>query len=131
MYRDLASYNASKHGVIGYTRSFQLMPHICNVRVNALCPFWVGKTHFYAVQNTCHVLIYHNHVETDLLPSFKSTEKDQEDPYLNVIRHSPRTSIKTVVDGFLTLVLDPARNSEYTDDCSRYIALFVNLVLQM
>ncbi|CAO3638861.1 unnamed protein product [Mucor fragilis] len=87
---DLASYNASKHGVIGYTRSFQLMPYICNVRVNALCPFWV---------------------ETDLLPSFKSSEKDQ-DPYLNVIRHSPRTTIKTVVDGFLTLVLDPARNTE-------------------
>lgn len=45
VYRDLASYNASKHGVIGYTRSFQLMPYICNVRVNALCPFWVGKDH--------------------------------------------------------------------------------------
>ncbi|KAL7311717.1 hypothetical protein PS15m_009441 [Mucor circinelloides] len=87
---DLASYNASKHGVIGYTRSFQLMPHICNVRVNALCPFWV---------------------ETDLLPTFKSTEKG-EDLYLNVIRNAPRTSIKTVVDGFLTLVLDPARNTE-------------------
>lgn len=46
IHRDLASYSASKHGVIGYTRSFQLMPQICNVRVNAICPFWVGKKNF-------------------------------------------------------------------------------------
>ncbi|KAI8637848.1 hypothetical protein BD408DRAFT_395011 [Parasitella parasitica] len=86
----LASYNASKHGVIGYTRSFQLMPHICNVRVNAICPYWV---------------------ETDLISSVKSTG-EEEDPYYNVIQNSPRTSIKTVIDGFLTLVLDEARNTQ-------------------
>ncbi|OAD06040.1 hypothetical protein MUCCIDRAFT_139177 [Mucor lusitanicus CBS 277.49] len=43
----LASYNASKHGVIGYTRSFTLMPYVCNVRVNALCPFYVGRPGLY------------------------------------------------------------------------------------
>ncbi|KAI8877428.1 NAD(P)-binding protein [Backusella circina FSU 941] len=32
---ELSSYNASKFGVVGYTRSFGLMPTICNVRVNA------------------------------------------------------------------------------------------------
>ncbi|CEP19296.1 hypothetical protein [Parasitella parasitica] len=86
----LASYNASKHGVIGYTRSFQLMPRICNVRVNAICPYWV---------------------ETDLISSVKQTGKE-DDPYYNIIKNSPRTKVKTVVDGFLTLILDEARNTQ-------------------
>ncbi|KAJ8662889.1 hypothetical protein O0I10_001065 [Lichtheimia ornata] len=34
-----SAYNASKHAVVGWTRSFRLMPQICNVRVNTICPF--------------------------------------------------------------------------------------------
>ncbi|KAI8637049.1 hypothetical protein BD408DRAFT_437362 [Parasitella parasitica] len=85
-----ASYNASKHGVVGYTRSFQFMPYICNVRVNALCPYCV---------------------ETDLLSGIKESDNTQE-PFYNVIKHSPRVSMETVVDGFLTLLTDRTRNTE-------------------
>ncbi|KAG2207088.1 hypothetical protein INT46_010488 [Mucor plumbeus] len=85
-----ASYNASKHGVIGYTRSFQLMPYICNVRVNALCPYWV---------------------ETDLLPGLNASEENEE-PFYNVIKHSPRVPMETVVEGVLTLLIDKTRNTE-------------------
>lgn len=64
----LASYCASKHAVIGYTRSFELMPQICNVRVNAICPFWIGKltcshmlgmlTHYYECRyRSCHTFL--------------------------------------------------------------------------
>ncbi|GAN02009.1 15-hydroxyprostaglandin dehydrogenase [NAD(+)]-like isoform X1 [Mucor ambiguus] len=86
----LASYNASKHAVIGYTRSFQLMPYICNVRVNALCPYWV---------------------DTDLLATVKTTD-NQEEPFYNVIKHSPRVPMKTVVEGVMTLFTDTERNTE-------------------
>ncbi|CAO3649472.1 unnamed protein product [Mucor fragilis] len=87
----LASYNASKHAVIGYTRSFQFMPYICNVRVNALCPYWV---------------------DTDLLTTVKETTDSQEDPFYNVIKHSPRVSMTTVVEGVMTLFTDAERNTE-------------------
>ncbi|KAL7321379.1 hypothetical protein PS15m_001151 [Mucor circinelloides] len=86
-----ASYNASKHAVIGYTRSFQFMPYICNVRVNALCPYWV---------------------DTDLLTSVKETTDSQEEPFYNVIKHSPRVPMETVVEGVMTLLTDAERNTE-------------------
>ncbi|KAL9552933.1 hypothetical protein MBANPS3_003549 [Mucor bainieri] len=86
----LASYNASKHAVIGYTRSFQFMPYICNVRVNALCPYWV---------------------DTDLLSTVKTTD-NQEEPFYNVIKDSPRVPMKTVVEGVMTLFTDADRNTE-------------------
>ncbi|KAG2216883.1 hypothetical protein INT45_004567, partial [Circinella minor] len=35
---DYAAYCASKHAVIGWTRSFDLLPHIANIRVNSVCP---------------------------------------------------------------------------------------------
>lgn len=34
-----SAYNASKHAVVGWTRSLRLLPQICNVRVNTICPF--------------------------------------------------------------------------------------------
>lgn len=41
--RGMGAYNASKHAVVGWTRSMDHLPDICNVRVNAVCPYWVGK----------------------------------------------------------------------------------------
>ncbi|KAG2219512.1 hypothetical protein INT45_002829 [Circinella minor] len=35
---DIAAYCASKHAVVGWTRSFDLLPQIANIRVNAVCP---------------------------------------------------------------------------------------------
>jgi NAD(P)-dependent dehydrogenase (short-subunit alcohol dehydrogenase family) len=66
------------------------MPHICNVRVNAICPYWV---------------------ETDLLASVKSEEAN-DDPQAKMISNSPRTALSTVVEGFLTLATDEKRNSK-------------------
>ncbi|KAI7882530.1 NAD(P)-binding protein [Lichtheimia hyalospora FSU 10163] len=34
-----SAYNASKHAVVGWTRSLRMMPQVCNVRVNTSCPF--------------------------------------------------------------------------------------------
>ncbi|KAI7850296.1 hypothetical protein BDC45DRAFT_518493 [Circinella umbellata] len=35
---NLAAYCASKHAVIGWTRSMDFLPQIANIRINALCP---------------------------------------------------------------------------------------------
>ncbi|KAI8393611.1 uncharacterized protein BYT42DRAFT_551652 [Radiomyces spectabilis] len=85
----LSSYTASKHAVVGYTRSFQLLPQVCNVRVNAICPYWI---------------------ETDLLNSLSSREG--ADPMEGLIAVSPRVPIDTVVEGFLTLITDETRNAQ-------------------
>ncbi|KAG2220724.1 hypothetical protein INT45_007336 [Circinella minor] len=39
-------YNATKHAVVGWTRSLGMLKDICNVRVNAVCPNWIGKSIF-------------------------------------------------------------------------------------
>ncbi|KAI7898592.1 uncharacterized protein BX663DRAFT_524008 [Cokeromyces recurvatus] len=82
---EFASYNASKHAVIGYTRSFDFLPRICNVRVNALCPYWV---------------------ETDLIQSITNLET----PLQTYVKLCPRTPMQTVVDGVLTLFADESMN---------------------
>jgi hypothetical protein len=66
------------------------MPHICNVRVNAICPYWV---------------------ETDILASVSSEGADK-DPQAKMTRNSPRTALSTVVEGFLTFAADENRNSK-------------------
>lgn len=68
------------------------MPLICNVRVNAICPFWV---------------------ETDLLASINAKDAEEEDPMPKLIRASPRTALSTVVEGFLQLTTDETRNSKF------------------
>ncbi|KAI8097968.1 uncharacterized protein B0P05DRAFT_98294 [Gilbertella persicaria] len=88
----ISSYAASKFAVVGYTRSFALMPQICNVRVNAICPYWV---------------------ETPLLINITDEEKHKDEPsFVNIIKHSPKTPIHTVVEAFLTLIIDETRNTQ-------------------
>ncbi|KAG2193469.1 hypothetical protein INT46_002381 [Mucor plumbeus] len=85
------SYNASKHAIIGYTRSFTLMPNICNVRVNALCPFYV---------------------DTDLINVTSESKSEELNVYKNGINLYPRTPMSTVVDGALQLMADNSKNTE-------------------
>ncbi|ORZ21342.1 hypothetical protein BCR42DRAFT_407339 [Absidia repens] len=80
---ELAPYTASKHAVVGYTRSFDMLPSVCNVRVNCVCPYWV---------------------ETDLLSDLK-----EGSPFDTLVSKSPKTKIKTVVEGFITLLEDETR----------------------
>ncbi|KAI7881908.1 NAD(P)-binding protein [Lichtheimia hyalospora FSU 10163] len=37
----LDNYVATKHAVVGWTRSLAYLNNACNVRVNAICPYWV------------------------------------------------------------------------------------------
>ncbi|CAO0790125.1 unnamed protein product [Mucor circinelloides] len=87
----LASYNASKHGVIGYTRSFTLMPYICNVRVNAICPFFV---------------------DTDLVSTKHKNETEADAAHRKLIHTFPLTPMSTVVEGALQLMTDDTKNTE-------------------
>ncbi|KAI8081040.1 hypothetical protein BDF21DRAFT_418286 [Thamnidium elegans] len=87
---NLASYNASKHAVVGYTRSFQLMPAICNVRVNALCPFWI---------------------ETELTADIRNSDYEKF-PYAKVISSYRYATMECLVEGFMTLTTDESRNTQ-------------------
>ncbi|KAI9344703.1 hypothetical protein BD770DRAFT_414123 [Pilaira anomala] len=87
---NLASYSASKHAIVGYTRSFQLMPLICNVRVNALCPFWI---------------------DTDMT-AFANQSNFEKKPYSKVISDAPHAKMETLVEGFMTLITDKSRNTQ-------------------
>lgn len=40
---ELLAYNASKHALIGWIRSFTMLPAVCNVRINAVCPHVMCK----------------------------------------------------------------------------------------
>lgn len=90
VYSDLASYNASKHAVVGYTRSFQLMPHICNVRVNAICPYWV---------------------DTDIIKNVTG-EDGGPSVFHEYVTQCPYTEMSTVVEGILTCFVDSTKNGK-------------------
>ncbi|OBZ85389.1 15-hydroxyprostaglandin dehydrogenase [NAD(+)] [Choanephora cucurbitarum] len=83
-------YATSKHAVVGYTRSLALMPQICNVRVNAICPFWV---------------------ETDLLSPFIS-EQAESLPHYKYLKTVPKVTLQSVVEAFFTLITDQSRVSQ-------------------
>ncbi|ORY96500.1 hypothetical protein BCR43DRAFT_563794 [Syncephalastrum racemosum] len=85
----LSAYNASKFGVMGWTRSFEILPEVCNVRVNSICPFWV---------------------ETDMVDVIANRER--VDPYEKVIQAAPRVQSQTIVDAVLTLITEEHRNCE-------------------
>ncbi|OBZ86668.1 15-hydroxyprostaglandin dehydrogenase [NAD(+)] [Choanephora cucurbitarum] len=86
---NFATYCASKNAVISYTRSFTLMPEICQVRVNALCPEWV---------------------DTDMMIAAKSNK--EYDPYYDLAMKMPRVPMKTVVDTALILLTDTTKNTQ-------------------
>ncbi|KAI8143581.1 hypothetical protein BJV82DRAFT_668624 [Fennellomyces sp. T-0311] len=85
-----ALYTATKHAVVGWTRSLGMLKNICNVRVNAVCPHWV---------------------ETDMRKLI-TKEGMIEDPYPDFISQSPTVKIDTVVSGVLTLMADQSRNTQ-------------------
>ncbi|GAA5796955.1 hypothetical protein EDC94DRAFT_690339 [Helicostylum pulchrum] len=87
---NLSSYNASKHAVVGYTRSFQLMPSICNVRVNALCPFWI---------------------DTELAAHIRNSDYEKAS-HAKVISRSRYATMECLVEGFMTLTTDESRNTQ-------------------
>lgn len=57
------------------------------------------------------VLLNLENIETDLLPGLNASEENEE-PFYNVIKHSPRVPMETVVEGVLTLLIDKTRNSK-------------------
>ncbi|KAJ8656851.1 hypothetical protein O0I10_007448 [Lichtheimia ornata] len=85
----LAHYFATKHAVVGWTRSMEMLKDICNVRVNAVCPHWVA---------------------TDMQGMILNKEGD--DPYKQLVEHSPRVKMETVVRGVMMLIEDEKRNAE-------------------
>ncbi|KAI8144766.1 hypothetical protein BJV82DRAFT_606184 [Fennellomyces sp. T-0311] len=85
-----SSYGASKHAVVGWTRSFNLLPSICNVRVNAVCP------HF---------------VDTDII-AVNSERKAQGSPMTELIPKINKAKIGTVVKAVLMLIEDQQRNAQ-------------------
>ncbi|KAI9312828.1 hypothetical protein BX666DRAFT_2030709 [Dichotomocladium elegans] len=87
-YTDLGpyAYNASKHGVIGWLKSFQMMPAICNVRVNAICP---------------------HGVRTSIDPDFP---EEMRDVMAEITDFIELTSIDTVVRAVTGLIEDETAN---------------------
>ncbi|KAI8575695.1 hypothetical protein K450DRAFT_260358 [Umbelopsis ramanniana AG] len=77
-------YTASKHGVVGWTRSMQPMKDVANVRVNAVCPYWV---------------------ETDILNGIKV-------PGTGFIDVSPKVPMETVMDAYMTAILDESQHCQ-------------------
>ncbi|KAI7850314.1 hypothetical protein BDC45DRAFT_518535 [Circinella umbellata] len=86
---DIAAYCASKHAVVGWTRSFDLLPQIANIRVNAVCPAGLA-TNFSAAMVD----------EMRDLPLFGSRD---------VI---PLTNMETVVRAVLTCIEDESLKGE-------------------
>ncbi|CDS07483.1 hypothetical protein LRAMOSA01432 [Lichtheimia ramosa] len=85
----LAHYYATKHAVVGWTRSMKMLKDICNVRVNAVCPHWVA---------------------TDMQGII--INKEGSEPYKQLVKHSPQVNIETVVRGVMMLIEDEKRNAE-------------------
>ncbi|KAI8143583.1 hypothetical protein BJV82DRAFT_610958 [Fennellomyces sp. T-0311] len=85
-----AIYTATKHAVVGWTRSLGMLKDLCNVRVNAVCPHWV---------------------ETDMRKSI-TKKGEADDPYPAYVGQSPTVKIDTVVNAVLMLMEDPDRNTQ-------------------
>ncbi|ORX46034.1 NAD(P)-binding protein [Hesseltinella vesiculosa] len=79
-------YNAAKHGVVGWVRSLNYMPAVCNVRINAICPAWI---------------------DTELLADFG---KRGEEPYWKVVDVLPRASMKTLIEAVDQCVQDETKS---------------------
>ncbi|CDS08585.1 hypothetical protein LRAMOSA09946 [Lichtheimia ramosa] len=81
---ELLAYNASKHALIGWIRSFTMLPAVCNVRINAVCP---------------HVML------TDMV-----TSEPVSDASLAIQKTLPPTSVDTAVKAVLQLIDDLSAN---------------------
>ncbi|KAI7848376.1 hypothetical protein BDC45DRAFT_523605 [Circinella umbellata] len=86
----MSAYVTSKHGLNGWVRSFSLLPQICNVRVNAVCP------HF---------------IPTDMLVPTQDII-DRGGPLLDLVDKIPKTTSENVVKAVLTLIEDETRNAQ-------------------
>ncbi|KAG0194605.1 hypothetical protein DFQ28_008864 [Apophysomyces sp. BC1034] len=75
----LNAYGATKSAVVGWTRSLGYLQRACNVRVSAVCPYWV---------------------ETELIQM--AGDPNRYCPTL--VRLSPKTEMQTVVDAFLKCI---------------------------
>ncbi|KAI7849078.1 hypothetical protein BDC45DRAFT_574227 [Circinella umbellata] len=75
----IAAYAASKHAVVGWTRSLGHLKHVCNVRVNAVCPA------------VCATDI-NNHVDHQSTSDF--------------LNFSPKVSMEVVVQTFIRCIED-------------------------
>ncbi|KAI9262247.1 hypothetical protein BDA99DRAFT_510669 [Phascolomyces articulosus] len=84
------AYSASKHAVVGWTRSFTLLPQVCNVRVNAVCP---------------------HYVDTDMIAVHESMIA-RGGPMVELIPKIHKATISNVVKGVLTLIEDQQRNAQ-------------------
>ncbi|KAI9315153.1 hypothetical protein BX666DRAFT_1959702 [Dichotomocladium elegans] len=80
-------YVASKHGVIGWTRSCEIFKEVCNVRVNALCPWWVA---------------------TDLKDELANSK--HMDPYAKTASKAKLTDMDTVVKAVMLMIEDETLN---------------------
>ncbi|CDH52607.1 short-chain dehydrogenase reductase sdr [Lichtheimia corymbifera JMRC:FSU:9682] len=102
------SYVASKHAVVGWTRSLYMLHKACNVRVNAVCPYYAGKESK-REGNVIDVLII-SALETDIIKF--SPELGEQFPQLKLISKLPRVNVETVVKAVLTLMEDETRNAQ-------------------
>ncbi|ORZ01140.1 hypothetical protein BCR43DRAFT_486444 [Syncephalastrum racemosum] len=87
----VSSYAATKHAVIGYTRSFKTLPQVCNVRVNAVCPYYC---------------------DTDIIGMTKEIPEDQLPPMGTLVKKLPRVTLQTVVAAVLRLIQDKSLNAQ-------------------
>ncbi|KAJ8659104.1 hypothetical protein O0I10_005143 [Lichtheimia ornata] len=85
----MSIYNASKHGVVGWTRSCGIYKDVCNVRVNAICPTWI---------------------QTELAEDLAN--KKNNDPCQIINESSPFATKEDVVKAFMTLVEDEERTGQ-------------------
>ncbi|KAG2228314.1 hypothetical protein INT45_011106 [Circinella minor] len=85
----MSIYNASKFGVVGWTRSNEIYKHVCNVRMNAVCPTWV---------------------DTELAEDLAG--KDDYNPFTEMFTKMPRATVETVVKAVLMLIEDETRNGQ-------------------
>ncbi|KAI8066756.1 hypothetical protein BC940DRAFT_302227 [Gongronella butleri] len=84
----LSAYNSAKHGVVGWVRSLDYMPSVCNVRINAICPAWI---------------------DTELLDNFG---KRGEEPYWKVADALPRATMESAIEAVDQCVQDASKTGE-------------------
>ncbi|KAI9270548.1 hypothetical protein BDA99DRAFT_569875 [Phascolomyces articulosus] len=75
----ISAYCATKHAVVGWTRSMVNLEAVANIRANAVCPYWC---------------------ETDIIANPKDEVQRQ------FLQATPKTTMKYVVEAFLRCIED-------------------------